>query len=97
MGKIYVNQTQLKIKLNVGVDISGARTLLIKYIKPDGVTKGQWTGYADPTALQTVDYDFSVGDLDVSGSWIVWAYVTFSDGKSAPGAPVKLRVWDEGT
>ena len=97
MGKIYVNQTQLRIQLNVGVDITGALSLLIKYIKPDGVTKGQWVASIDTSTTKTMYYDFSVGDLDVSGNWLFWGYVTFADGKSAPGDVVKVRVWDEGT
>ena len=42
-------------------------------------------------------YAFKAGDLNISGTWLFWAYVTFADSRSAPGDTIKVRVWDEGT
>jgi hypothetical protein len=96
MGKIYVNQTQLRIQLNVGVSVVGALALKIKYTKPTGVS-GEFVASEDTSTTKTIYYDFSQPDLNVAGDWLFWAYVTFANGKSAPGEPVRIKIWAEGT
>jgi hypothetical protein len=36
------------------------------------------------------------GDLDKSGWWVMWAFITFEDGRTAAGEAVKVFIWDEG-
>lgn len=96
MSKIYVGQSSLRLKLTTGVDITGATTLQIKYKKPNGAT-GEWTALEYDETNGVIYYDFAANELDVSGRWIVWAYVIFSDGRDAPGEPYKFRVYEEGT
>jgi len=97
MGKIYVNQTALRLQLYVGTDVDTALSLKIKYTKPDSETIYEFIALEPTDAVKSIYYDFQEGDLNVAGQWIFWAYVTFSDGRSAPGEPVKIRVWEEGT
>jgi hypothetical protein len=97
MGKVYVNQTSLRLKLTTSVDITDTPTLQIKYIKPDGVTTGTWTATAWDETNGIIYHDFSTDELDTAGRWIVWAYVVFDDGRAAPGEPYKFRVYEEGT
>jgi len=97
MASIYKNQTKLRIQRTVSQDITGATLLLIKYKKPDG-TEGQWTATSSDDSNGVIYYDVTLGnEIDQSGRWIIWAYVTFSDGRSAPGEITYLGVKVEGT
>ena len=96
MGKVYLNQNSLRLKVDTGVDITGATTRLIKYKKPDA-TAGQFIATADtPTTAGIIYYDFVNTELDQEGVWTMWSYVTFADARSAPGEPFKLIVYVEG-
>ena len=95
MGKIYVGQTSLRIELTALVDITGASTKEIRYRKPDGTT-GAWDAISDDDATGVLYYDLdAVTDLDQALRWEFWTYVTFSDGRSAPGEPVTLQVYEQ--
>lgn len=97
MSKVYIGQTSLRLKLTTGVDITGATSLLIKFKRPT-LTTGSWTAHAYDETNGIIYYDFSATtELNVAGKWVVWAYATFSDGRSAAGEPYKFRVYEEGT
>ena len=96
MGTLYVNQTALAIKARVWVDITGASELLIKYKKPDG-TEGSFTAVAIDNENGIIQYSVtSEDDINQAGRWTFWAYVTFADGKSAPGEVVEHWFYPEG-
>ncbi len=95
--KIYLNQTALRIKLDTGADISGASALLIKYTKPDGTTSGSWVAIQFAAGSTIIYYDLSTAVIDVIGEWVVWAHVTFADGRVAAGDPFVFEVYMEGT
>lgn len=95
MGKIYKGQFNLKLTLETGVTLTGASATKIKYIKPDKITEGEFN--ASISGTEDLEYDFTVStELDQSGDWTFWAYVTFSDSRIAPGEPVVIRVYEEG-
>lgn len=97
MGKIYKGQTKLTIKVNLGVDISGATSTLLKYEKPDG-NSGNFIATILSATTGDIQYiPASINDLDVVGEWVMWGYVVFSDGKIASGEPFKLIINKEGT
>ena len=94
MGKIYKNQFNLKLTLQTEVTVTGATATKIKYLKPDK-TAGEFN--ASISGTEDLEYDFTVStELDQSGDWTFWAYVTFSDSRIAPGEPVVIRVYEEG-
>lgn len=95
-GKIYVNQSSLRMTLDTGVVLTGATTLQIKHIKTD-LSTGFWVASIDPSDANKLFYDFINTELDQSGNWIFWAFVIFSDGRNAPGEPVKVKVHEQGT
>jgi hypothetical protein len=97
MGKIYVNQSELRLQLNTGVNLAGALAVKIKYIKPGETTEREFTAQVESSSLGTIYYDFQTGQLDKAGIWEFWAWVEFADTRIAPGEPIKLRVWTEGT
>lgn len=89
---IYVNQTNLKITVSTGADLTNVTTTLIKFTKPNGL-KGQWS--ATPT-LSNLEYNIVTGDLNIEGTWTVWAYVVYSNGKISIGEPAEIIVKKEG-
>lgn len=95
MGKIYLNQDSLRIHLTAEVDITGATTTDIKYKKPDG-SAGTWNATVDDAGVGSIYFDLTGTELDATGTWTLWTYVTFADGRSAPGEPVKMIVHTEG-
>ena len=93
MGKIYKNQTALRIELDTNIDLSDASSALIKYKKPSGTT-GSFTA---TITGEKVYYDIvSSSDLDEDGTWTFWSYVTFTSGTVAPGEAVSVKVYNEG-
>ena len=92
MGKIYKSQDSLRIKLTTSVDITGATVKKIYYKKPSG-TIGSWDATVDVISTGVIYYDVVSGDIDESGQWKFWAYVTFSDGRSAPGQYVAETIY----
>jgi len=96
MGKIYVDQTALKIDLDTGIDLTiGVDNVYIKYIKPDDPTILQWDATVEDTTHVTKI--LSGGEIDVAGEWTFWTYADFTDGSEAPGEPVHEVVYVEGT
>lgn len=95
MGKVYKNQTRLKIELTVDGDVSGA-TCLIKYIKPDK-TEDNFIATIDNPVLGIISYTItSADDIDQAGTWIFWAYITYTDSKVIMGEAVKVIIYNEG-
>ena len=94
MGKIYKNQSSLRIRLTTGVQVTGASVTKIKYKKPDG-TVGDWDATVEDEGDGILYYDLTGTELDQVSDWLFWAYVTFADGRSAPGEPVRVKVYEE--
>lgn len=95
---VFAGQTALRIQLTCGQYVIDASAIKIKYQKPDGTT-GEWDAEVDvevATAASGVIYHDVATDteLDVAGWWQFWAYVTFSDGRSAAGEKVRFKVYD---
>lgn len=92
---IYVGQSELRITLTANVDITDALDLQIRYKKPSGAV-GHWTATEQTAATGVIYYDLiDENDLDESGTWTFWPYVTFADGRSAPGDPATQVVTAE--
>jgi hypothetical protein len=99
MGKIYVNQSKLRLQLNTGVDIASDDMLEIQYTKPGSTTVESFPALELEGTPGAIYYDFAIGDLDVAGTWTFWAFITFgqeSDSLSAPGEPVRIKVFEVG-
>jgi hypothetical protein len=95
MGKIYVDQTALKIDLDTGINLTtGVDFVYIKYQKPGDETILQWDGTVDN--ITHIIKILSGGEIDTKGDWTFWAYVKFTDGSEAPGEPSIVAVHMEG-
>lgn len=100
MSKIYKDQSSLRITLKTGVDITGANALVVRAKKPSSTTTVpvivDLPALSENDSTGQIYHDFIDGELDESGKWTFWAYVTFADGRSAPGEPVTVTVYEEG-
>lgn len=96
MGKVYKNDVGTKIAIDTGQDVSGADSVKIKYIKPDGTT-GLWDAIVD-TDDKTIYYltqvvSGDIYDLDQIGVWMLFPVIDMVawDGH---GESVELTVYD---
>jgi len=95
MGKIFTGQSALRITLKTFIDLEGIENAVIKYRKPDGIT-GELAAAVGDTARGVIFHECIEGEIDVSGWWAFWAFVTFADGRTAAGETAKVYVWREG-
>lgn len=96
MGKIYRNQTALRFELHTEADLNNALNQKIKFVKPSGET-GHWDADVLNATSGYIYYDLTAtSDLDEAKTWKFWAWVQFSDGRSAPGESAEVRVFTEG-
>jgi len=95
MGKIFKGQTALRITLRTFCDLEGIENAVIKYRKPNNTT-GEFSAAVGDTAQGVIFHECIEGDIDFSGWWTVWAFITFADGRTAAGEAAKVFIWKEG-
>lgn len=88
--------TTLELTIAAGIDITGASSTVIRFIKPTGTT-GTWAATVDDAAEGTISYDITAAELDSAGSWTVWAVITFATGVIWKTAGRQFSVYAEGT
>jgi hypothetical protein len=95
MGRIFKGQSALRITLQTFVDLEGIISAVIRFCKPDGKT-GEFSAAVGDVANGVIFHECIDGELDASGWWVFWAFVSFADGRSAAGEAAKVYVWNEG-
>ena len=95
MGKIFRGQSALRITVKTFTDLEAAASTAIKYRKPNGKT-GEFIAAIGDMASGVIFHEIIEGELNVSGWWAFWAFVTFVDGRTAAGETVKVYIWQEG-
>ena len=93
--KIFKGQTALRITVKTFVDLEGILSAVIKYRKPNGKT-GEFTAAVGDTIKGIIFHECIEGEIDCSGWWALWAFITFEDGRTAAGEAAKVYVWQEG-
>ena len=96
MAKIFKEQTALRITLKTFTDLEGVLSAVIRFCKPNGMT-GEFTAAVGDTVKGVIFHECIEGELDLSGWWSFWAFVTFSDGRTAAGEAAKVYIWNEGS
>ena len=96
MGRIFVRQSALRITLKTFTDLEGIISAVIKYRKPNGKI-GEFAAAVSDIAKGFIFHDVIEGELDMSGWWRFWAFITFADGRTAAGEAAKVYVWYEGS
>jgi hypothetical protein len=95
MGKIYKGQSALRIVLKTYINLDGIGGAVIKFRKPNG-KQGEFSAGVSDAAQGVIFHECIEGDIDISGWWVFWAFVTFADGRTAAGEAAKVYVWNEG-
>ena len=95
MGRIFKGQTALRITLKTFCDLEGVILTVIKFRKPNGFI-GEFASAIGDTAKGIIFHECIDGDIDVSGWWTFWAFITFADGRTAAGQAAKVYIWKEG-
>jgi hypothetical protein len=101
LGRIFKGQSALRITLKTFCDLEGVASAVIRFRKPNKKT-GEFTAAVSDAshpagaAAGNIFYECSEGDIDVSGWWSFWAFVTFADGRTAAGQVSKVYVWKSG-
>ena len=96
MGKIFKGQSALRITVRTFIDLEDITSAVIKYRKPDG-SAGEFIAAAGDPANGVIFHECIEGELNASGWWLFWAFVTFADGRTAAGEAAKVYVWNEGS
>jgi len=95
MSKIFKEQTALRITVKTYTDLENAVSAVIKFCKPDGST-GEFTAAVSDPIKGVIFHEVIEGEIDISGWWSFWAFITFEDGRTAAGEAAKVYVWEEG-
>jgi hypothetical protein len=96
MAHIHVGQTAVRLEFTIGLDISGASSTTIRYIKPNTVLGEFPATIQDPTN-GVVYYDVeSTGDLDDTGQWRFWVHINLQDGTELDSDPTFINVYEPG-
>ena len=69
---------------------------VIKFSKPNGIM-GEFAAAVGDMAKGIIFHECIEGDLDVSGWWSFWAFITFTDGRTAAGETAKVYIWKQGS
>jgi len=93
--KIFRGQSALRITLKTFCNLEGIISAVIKFCKPDG-KKGEWSAAVVDIESGIIAHECIEGEIDSSGWWAFWAYITFDDGRTAAGETTKVYVWQEG-
>jgi len=95
MNKIFVGQSALRITVKTFCDLEGVLSATIRFRKPNGVM-GELAAAVGDEAKGVIFHEVIEGEIDLSGWWAFWAYITFSDGRTAAGETAKVYIWKEG-
>ena len=95
MVKIFKDQSALRIKMRTFVSLENIEKAVIRFCKPDG-KQGEFSAGVDDSEAGTIIHEFIEGELNASGWWSFWAFVTFCDGRTAAGEAAKVFIWQEG-
>lgn len=96
MGKIYVGQTDLTIKLNTKKNLTGITNVKILYKNPKLVS-GEFNAVVEDALNGIIRYAVtSVNDINIAGKWTFWAKIVDAQGLISIGEPSMIEVNNEG-
>ncbi len=96
MGKVYLGQTELTLRLNAKVDLTGATQKKIQY-ENGGGTGEFTTGEIDVNTSKLKWQPASSNDLNVLGAWDFWLDIIFANGRQAYSEKASLTIHEPGT
>ena len=96
MGRIFKGQSALRITVKTFTDLEGIISACIKYRKPDG-SAGEFPAGVGDVSKGVILHECIEGEIDMAGWWALWAFITFSDGRTAAGETAKIYIWKPGS
>jgi hypothetical protein len=72
--------------------LEGIVSAVIKYRKPNGKS-GDFAAAVGDSGKGVISHECIEGEIDLSGWWAFWAFITFADGRTAAGEAAKVYVW----
>jgi hypothetical protein len=78
---LHINDWPSELIFDCVNDISSATGYGIRYKKPDGTT-GEWIGTRNGTSIEYTTVD---GDIDQTGNWRFWSFITLTGGGKIHG------------
>jgi hypothetical protein len=94
--KIFIGQSALRITVKTFCDLAEVISAVIRFRKPNGRT-GEFSAAVGDTESGIIFHECIEGDIDLSGWWAFWAFVTLADGRAAAGEAAKVYVWKPGS
>lgn len=97
MSYSYNSSTATTIRLNTGIDLSTAQSAQIKYIDANK-EEGFWVATIDDPATDgKISYTPDSEDVPLpTGTWKLWAFITFQNGTVIPTCPTEMEMLKEG-
>lgn len=96
MGKIYVGQSDLTIKLETGKNLTGISNVSIITKNPSGVV-GAFPATVMDAIKGTIQYAVtSTNDINAFGDWKFWAKVVDAQGLISIGEPTVIKIFKQG-
>jgi len=95
MGRIFKDQTALRISVKTFCNLEGIERAVIKFRKPDGKC-GELAAAVKDKENGVIIHECIEGEIDMTGWWAFWAFVIFNDGRTAAGEAARVYVWSEG-
>ena len=96
MARIFKGQSALRITLKTFTDLEDVIMAVIRFCKPNG-SIGEFAAAVGDTVKGIIFHEVIEGELDLSGWWSFWAFITFADGRTAAGEAAKVYIWKEGS
>jgi len=95
MGKIFKGQSALRITVKTFIDLEDIASAVIRFRKPNG-KNGEFSAAVGDAVKGIIFHECLEGELNVPGWWVLWAFITFADGRTAVGEAAKVYIWTEG-
>jgi len=98
MGKVYVGQIDVEIKLDAKVTLGSPTVLQIAYKSPNG-TKGVWPSAGNALVAETTKAQYFTIDDDLfeSGLWTFQIYTELPGGFEGYGEEYQVWIYDPPT
>lgn len=95
MSRVYNTQTDLKLVVQTGKDLTTASEVKLKYIDPRG-QKGELEVLIPTPESGVIDFETLAGEpFNIVGNWCFWAYIV-DGGRVSIGEAFTVRFFAEG-
>jgi hypothetical protein len=95
MWVIHNGQSALRLTVKTFCNLNGVQSAAIRFQKPDG-SGGEFRAGVTDKDKGIIIHECIEGEINMSGWWVFWAFITFDDGRTAAGRAAKVYIWEAG-